>query len=372
MSTPVFIIEEEKLRNNLERLKVVKDQTGVSIIAALKAFSNFKLFPIIQEYLDGFTASSLHEAKLINEEAGILGHLCCPVYLEKELPEILSLGSHMTINSLSQLSRFSSDLKNSLNIGLRLNPLYSEVDTDMYDPCSVDSRLGVTKDELTNYGGLPDWVSGLHFHALCENDSYTFERVIKEIELQFSAELKQVTWVNFGGGHLITSKEYNADHLISILKKFKKSYPHIKIILEPGSAVVWQAGYLKSSIQDIIRKENYTYLMMDISVANHMPDCLEMPYTPDIRGAKLSKESDENKVRIGGMTCLAGDFIGDYSFKTMPQVGDELIIEDMIHYTTVKTTTFNGVGLPAIAVLKCNGELECIREFGYDDFKKRL
>ena len=367
--SPCFVIEEALLEKNLTKIASVKNGAGITILGALKAFSNYSTFPLVLNYLDGFTASSLNEAKLCFEEGKEKAHLCCPVYLEKELEAMLPISSHITFNSLSQYERFRGKAKD-LKIGIRLNPEYSEVGTAIYNPCAYDSRLGVTLKELPSE--LNEDVTGLHFHMLCENNSFTFERCLASIVEKFDSYLKKVLWVNFGGGHLITHKEYDVNHMIGVLTKFKEKYPNLEVIIEPGSAMAWKTGFLKTTVEDILVKGDVTVLMIDASISNHLPDCLEMPYQPEIRGTEFYDKHEGQKYKIGGMTCLAGDFLGNYSFDVAPKVGDELIFEDMIHYTTVKTNTFNGVNLPSIGIIKSSGEFQLLKSFGYEDFKSRL
>lgn len=365
--SPCYVIEERALEKNLQKISRVKNEAGITILCALKAFSNYSTFSLINNYLDGFTASSLHEGLLSKNEGEQSPHMCCPVYLDREFDEISEMSSHITFNSLTQYEKFKNRVGDN-KVAIRLNPEYSEVETDIYNPCSSSSRLGVAKGDLPKE--WPEDVTGLHFHMLCENDSYTFERCLNHIETQFDDLLKKVTWVNFGGGHLITKSDYNVDHMVGVLKSFKKKYPQLEVIIEPGSAIAWQTGFLLTTVEDVIEKESLKLFMLDVSVANHMPDCLDMPYQPTIRDAKVYESGEVHK--IGGMTCLAGDVIGDYSFDTVPKVGDRVIFEDMIHYTTVKTNTFNGVHLPSIGIIKKEGEFELIRSFGYEDFKSRL
>ena len=366
---PCYIIEESLLEKNLQLMNRVKRESGITLLGALKAFSNYKTFPLVLSYLDGFTASSLSEARLCFEEGGKKAHLCCPLYLENELNQMIDISSHITFNTLSQYERYKTKVS-GLKIGVRLNPEYSEVGTAMYNPCAYDSRLGVTLDGVPSE--LPEDITGLHFHMLCENNSYTFERCLKSIEEKFATYLNKVEWVNFGGGHLMTHQEYDVNHMIEVLKGFRTRFPHLEVILEPGSAMAWRTGYLLTRIEDITEKGNQRILMINASIANHMPDCLEMPYRPMIRDSREPMESDSIRYKIGGMTCLAGDFIGDYVFEKELKVGDDLIFEDMIHYTTVKTNTFNGVNIPSIGMLKKHGAFELFRSFGYEDFKSRL
>jgi carboxynorspermidine decarboxylase len=369
--SPCFVLEDHLLRANLEKLQAVQQAAGVQIICALKGFSMFGTFPMVRQYLSGATASSLNEARLAFEEMQTRPHVYSPAYLEAEFDEMCRYASHITFNSLNQLNQFGTRAKAAgLSCGLRINPQYSEVDTDMYNPCVAGSRLGITRDQLPDT--LPDGVDGLHFHTLCENDSHTLERTLEAVVERFDGLLMQAKWLNMGGGHLITRADYDAQHLIGVLTQFKARYPHLEIILEPGSAVGWQTGFLRSTVLDIIDSQGIAVAILDISFAAHMPDTLEMPYKPRIRGAHQEPVKGLPTYRLGGMTCLAGDFYGDYSFDQNLHIGDTLVFEDMIHYTMVKTTTFNGVNLPSIGIWRENGQFDLLRTYGYDSFKDRL
>lgn len=373
--SPCFVLDEALLIKNLEKIRLVREQAGVEIILALKGYALWYTFPLIKEYLDGATASSLNEAKLINNKMGCKAHTYAPVYTQAELPEIAALSSHITFNSINQWERYKAYFANNeLNVscGLRINPEYSEVETDLYNPGSPESRLGI-KQDILRYD-LPDGIEGLHFHLLCENNSHVLERTLSAVEDKFSHLLKQISWLNLGGGHLITHKDYDTAHLIQTLKAFKNRYPNIKkIILEPGGAIGWQTGYLVSTVEDIIEHKNLNIAMLDVSFAAHMPDCLEMPYKPKVRHASDVKNG-KNVYRLGGLTCLAGDYIGmgDYEFEQTLHVGDKVIFEDMIHYTMVKTTFFNGVKHPSIGIWTSDDNFVLLREFGYDDYMSKL
>jgi carboxynorspermidine decarboxylase len=387
--SPAFVLDEAKLRANLMLIDRVQREAGVTIILALKGFSMFSAFPLVREYLSGATASSLNEIKLVNEYMGVPAHAYVPAYRDDEFAEILSRSSHVTFNSWSQWERFSERRKAkgegrtnaetnrpspfashlSPSFGIRVNPQYSEVETAMYDPCVPGSRLGVTRDKLPDH--LPDGLEGLHFHTLCENDSYTLERTLAALEGRFGDLLHQAKWVNMGGGHLMTRDGYDTDHLIGILKAFRQKYD-VEVIMEPGSAIAWQTGVLVSTVLDVFDSQGIAVAVLDTSFAAHMPDTLEMPYKPRIRGAHQEPVPGKPTYRLGGMTCLAGDFMGDYSFDVPLQVGDRIVFEDMIHYTMVKTTTFNGVNLPAIAIHKEDGSMQVVRAYGYESFKDRL
>ncbi|MFA6923120.1 MAG: carboxynorspermidine decarboxylase [Bacteroidales bacterium] len=370
--SPCYVIEERLLRKNLELINKVQKEAGVKIILALKGFAMFSTFGIVKQYLETCTASSFNEAKLCNEEMKSKAHLYSPVYLENEFDELLKLCSHITFNSLSQWEKFKSKVflvPQKISCGLRINPEYSEVKTDLYNPCIAGSRLGIRAENLGNK--LPGGIDGLHFHSLCENNSYTLENTLKSVEEKFGQLLKQVKWLNMGGGHLMTHKEYNVQHLIDLLKNFKNKYPNLEIILEPGGAVGWQTGYLVATVQDIIDSKGIKVAMLDVSFSAHTPDCLEMPYKPMIHGATDITEGKPT-YRMGGITCLAGDYLGDYSFARPLKTGDKIIFDDMIHYTMVKTTTFNGVAHPSIGIWTDDSKFKLVRKFGYEDYKNRL
>lgn len=369
--SPCYIIDEAKLRANLSLIDKVQKEAGVEVILAFKGFAMWKTFHIVREYLPGATASSLHEARLCFEEMGVPAHTYSAVYFEDEFQEIMGYSSHITFNSLHQFKRFYPLIQKSglpISVGLRVNPQYSDVQTDLYNPASPHSRLGITSEHLLE--GLPAGVEGLHFHTLCESDSYALETVLQNVELRFGHLLPHIKWINLGGGHLMTRKDYNIEHLIEVLTRFKEKH-NVKVILEPGSAIAWQTGDLLSTITDIVESNGVKTAILDVSFTAHMPDTLEMPYRPSILGA--SKENDkEFRYRLGGTSCLAGDFLTEYSFDQPLKIGDQLILEDMIHYTMVKTTTFNGVKHPSIGMWDQNQRPVIFRTFNYEDFKNRL
>jgi carboxynorspermidine decarboxylase len=368
--SPCFVLEENLLIANLELLKKVQIEAGVEIICALKGFSFYHEFPLVKQYLAGATASSLHEARLAFEEMGVRPHVYSPAYLESEWQELVTYAGHITFNSLNQYNQFKDRAHSAgISCGLRINPEYAEVETEMYNPCVAGSRLGIRRPDL---GDLPAGIEGLHSHTLCENDSFVLERTLAVIEEKFGDLLPSLTWLNLGGGHLITREDYDVEHLIGLLKGFRAKYPNLQIILEPGSAVGWQTGFLKSTVLDIVESAGIKVAILDVSFAAHMPDTLEMPYKPRIRGANSEPEVGKPSYRFGGMTCLAGDFYGDYSFEKELQIGNEIILEDMIHYTMVKTTTFNGVNLPSIGKIDIKGQFQLFKSFGYESFKDRL
>jgi carboxynorspermidine decarboxylase len=373
--SPCFVLDESLLRINLEILRLVQDEAGVEIICALKGYSMWSTFPLVAQYLSGATASSLNEARLVFEEMGVKAHSYCPVFLEDEFDQILLYSSHITFNSLSQFERFKSRVVGSgqqISMGLRINPEYSEVETDIYNPAVPGSRLGITIDQFP--AKLPEGIDGLHFHALCENDSFVLERTLEKVESRFGHLIKQAKWFNMGGGHHITRKDYDVKHLVELLKGFRKRYPNLQqVILEPGEAVGWQTGYLVSTVQDIVENKGIKIAMLDVSFSAHMPDCLEMPYKPKILGATNAIEGKPT-YRMGGGTCLAGDFIGmgDYSFDNELKVGDKVVFDDMIHYTMVKTTFFNGVKHPSIGIWTEDDDFILLRTMDYEQYKMKL
>ena len=373
--SPCYVLDETLLRINLEILKLVQEEAGVEIICALKGYSMWSTFPMVGKYLSGATASSLHEARLIFEEMGKKAHTYCPVYRDEEFEAILHYSSHITFNSLTQYERYKDRVKafpGAVSMGLRINPEYSEVETDLYNPAIPGSRLGITIDQLGDT--LPEGIEGLHFHVLCENDSFVLERTLEKVEEKFSHLIRQAKWFNMGGGHHITRKDYDVRHLVCLLTEFRERYPNLEtVILEPGEAVGWQTGYLVASVLDIIEKPDMRIAMLDVSFSAHMPDCLEMPYKPHVLGA-LDAIEGQPVYRLGGTTCLAGDYMGmgDYSFGNELKVGDKVVFDDMIHYTMVKTTFFNGVKHPKIGIWRGKGEFVLLREFGYEDYKGKL
>ena len=366
--SPCYVIEEQKLLGNLLLMQRIQDESGAKIILALKGFANYKTFGLINQYLTGATASSLFEAKLCKEELGKKAHMCCPAYLESEMEELKQISSHITFNSLNQWNLYKDNLRSDIKYALRINPEYSEVEADIYNPCVAGSRLGVRRSDLGTT--LPEGITGLHFHSLCENNSYTLENTLNAIEKNFKDFLHQIDWINMGGGHLMTQKDYDVPHLIQLLKNFKEKYK-VEIFMEPGGAVAWQIGFLKSTVLDIFDSSGINAVIIDSSISNHMPDCIEMPYKPKIRNATDAIKG-KTVYRIGGMTCLAGDFVGDYSFENDLKIGDTLIFEDMIHYTTVKNNMFNGINLPSIGIIKMDGTFELLNSFGYEDYKRKL
>lgn len=370
--SPCYVMEERLLRRNLSLIKEVKERAGVNIILAFKAFALWKAFPIVREYIPFSTASSKFEAQLAFEEMGSRAHTYSPAYTEADFPAILKYSSHVTFNSLTQFERFYPMVQadgNRVSCGLRINPEYSDVETDLYNPCAPGSRMGVVRDLLGDR--LPEGIEGLHFHTLCESDSYDLEKTLKVVEERFGSFLPHIKWLNMGGGHLMTRKGYDTEHLIHLLRSFRSRYPNLEIIMEPGSAFAWQTGFLLTTVVDIVENHGIRTAIIDASFTCHMPDCLEMPYKPVIRGA-MDPTPGLPTYRIGGNSCLSGDFMGDWSFERPLQVGDRLIFEDMIHYTIVKTTMFNGIPHPTLALWSKDDRLVMYRQFGYEDYKNRM
>lgn len=372
--SPCYVLEEDLLRRNLRLIQSVAHRSGAEIILAFKAYALWKTFPIFREYIQSSTASSIYEARLGFEEMGNPVHTFSPGYTKDNFSEYQRLSSHITFNSLSQLEllRPLMGQGEEVSYGLRINPEYSVVETDLYNPCAPGSRFGVTAEELG--GKLPEGIDGLHFHVLCEGNSHNLEEALHLVEQNFAEPLKATKWLNCGGGHLMTRKDYDVEHLIEVIKAFKSRHPHIKVILEPGSAFAWQTGFLKASVIDIVKHHGISTAIVDVSFTCHMPDCLEMPYQPAIRGAKSVESNAAGKhcYRIGGNSCLSGDFIGYWEFEQELEIGQEIIFEDMIHYTTVKTTMFNGIHHPSLALLDSNQQLNILREYNYEDYKHRM
>jgi carboxynorspermidine decarboxylase len=366
--SPCYVLEEAKLIDNLKLMANVQAATGVDIILALKGFSMWSCFDIVSEYLQGGTASALWEAKLA-KRLGKQVHAFSPAFKTAEVQAIVHEVDHISFNSLAQylLHKDTCEQAN-VSIGLRVNPEHQEADTPLYDPCAPGSRLGITAKQLLDQD--LSGIEGFHIHALCECDSYATERMLNAIEQQFSEYFPRLKWLNLGGGHLMTQAGYNVEHLIDVLNRFKAKYPHLHVILEPGSAVAWQTGPLIAEVVDIV-ENNGPIAILDISVTAHMPDVLEMPYRPMIKDAQ-QPNMFAYTYRLGGNSCLAGDMLPEYSFAEPITVGQRIVFEDMMHYTMVKTTFFNGVQHPSIGILRQNGEFDLIREFTYEDFLSRL
>ncbi len=368
VKTPYYIVDENLLLKNLEVLKSVMDRTGCKILLAQKAFSMFHFYPLIAEYLSGTAASGLHEAKLGYEEMGGEVHVFSAAYRDDEFDEIAELSDHVIFNSFTQLERFKDKaLSKGKKIGIRVNPEHSTQGHDIYDPCAKGSRLGVTAANFR--GDLLDGVSGLHFHTLCEQNTDALITTLDAFERKFGRYLKGMEWVNFGGGHHITRKDYDIESLVRVIIDFNSKYD-VQIYLEPGEAVALNTGFLVSTVLDIADNDVKTAIL-DASAACHMPDVLAMPYRPRVINSGFPGEKKHN-YRFGGPTCLAGDIIGDYSFDTPLSIGDKLVFCDMAIYTMVKNNSFNGMNLPSIAVAKADGTVELVKAFGYEDFKTRL
>lgn len=424
---PCYILHEDKLRANLSLIKSVSERANCEIILAFKAFALWKSFPIFREYINHTTASSLYEARLAKEEFGSLAHTYSPAYTDEEIDEIVSCSSHLTFNSLSQYDRFKDRCK-GVSIGLRVNPEYSEIETELYNPCAPGSRFGILADELEKrfptsaLSGeaeeLP--VDGFHIHCHCESGSDVFARTLVHIEEKFSKWFSKIKWINFGGGHLMTRKDYDVELLINTLNDFHKRYPNLKVILEPGSAFGWQTGPLHSKVVDIVENKGIKTAILNVSFTCHMPDCLEMPYWPKVRGAetlegvnpieavkenltegikenltegvkdksieteatkdrsieiikdKESESAEKHIYRLGGNSCLSGDWMESWLFDHPLQIGEEIIFEDMCHYTTVKTCMFNGINHPSIGLQHSDGTFELLRKYTYEDYRDRM
>ncbi|GMQ56321.1 carboxynorspermidine decarboxylase [Vallitalea sediminicola] len=369
ISTPSYVIDERLLINNLETLQLIQKKTGAKILLALKGFSMYSVFPLIGKYLAGITASSLYEAKLGQEYMDKEVHIYAPAYRDDEFDEIISITDHIVFNSINQYRRFEERIDDSsrkIDCGIRINPEYSEVETEIYNPCAINSRLGTKLEDIEEYD--IKGISGLHFHTMCEQNSDTLERTLKVVEEKFGKYLYKMKWINFGGGHHITRDDYDVDKLIGLILHMKNTYD-LDVYLEPGEAVALDCGFLVASVLDIVNN-NMDIAILDTSAACHMPDVIEMPYRPHIIDSRL-QDQEKYTYRLGGMTCLAGDVIGDYSFTKPLKIGDKLIFTDMAHYTMVKNNMFNGINLPSIAIMNDDG-VRVLKEFRYDDYKSRL
>jgi len=371
---PSYVLEERLLRRNLTLIKRVAEEAGVEIILAFKAYALWKTFPIFREYIHHTTASSVSEARLAYEEFGSPAHTYSPAYTEEDFPTIVRCSSHISFNSLTQYDRFATQaIQAGVSVGLRVNPEYSEIETELYNPCAPGSRFGVLCDSLPEQ--LPEGLEGFHCHCHCESSAESLEHTLVHLEEKFGKWFSQIKWLNLGGGHLMTRKNYDVDHLISILKGLRERYPWLRIILEPGSAFGWQTGPLISKVVDIVENHGVRTAILNVSFACHMPDCLEMPYWPNVRGAETLEDitsAEENVYRLGGNSCLSGDYLSSWRFPGPLHVGDYVVLEDMLHYTTVKTHTFNGISHPAIVLRHLDGTIEILREYHYEDYKNRM
>jgi carboxynorspermidine decarboxylase len=370
--SPSFVMDEELLIRNLQLIRQIQDEAGIKIIPAFKGFAMWSVFPVIRKYLEGAAASSLNEARLCFEEMKALAFTYSPVYSDDEFDELLKYSGHIVFNSFNQYKKYYTRTLNAgrhISCGIRVNPEFSDVKTDLYNPGAAGSRLGVGSEEFPEE--LPEGIEGIHFHVLCESNSYSLEKVLWHLQQKFDKHLYRVNWVNMGGGHLMTREGYDHKHLIELLKKFKTRY-NVEVILEPGSAIVWNTGVLVSTVQDITEHKGIKTAVLDVSFTAHMPDTLEMPYRPVIEGAKEPDNKSKYLYRLGGISCLAGDFMEVYDFEHELKTGDKIVFKDMMHYTMVKTTMFNGVKHPAIAIWTADKQLKTVHEFHYQDYKNRL
>jgi carboxynorspermidine decarboxylase len=371
LPSPCYVIDELRFRENLELIRKVSVESGAEIILAFKGFAMWGVFPVVREYVTGAAASSVDEARLCFEEIGSPAHTYSPVYKQNDFQSIIKYSSHITFNSLNQYKKYSGELRKNpkrISPGIRINPEFSEISHGLYNPCSPGSRLGVTSEDLK--GRLPEGIEGFHFHVLFESDSYALEKVLQVVEKKFGMFFPQLKWINMGGGHLMTRKDYNTGHLIRLLKEFRER-TGLHIILEPGSAFAWETGELVATVEDIVENQGTKTAILDVSFTAHMPDCLEMPYKPKILNA-TDPVPGKQVYRLGGNSCLSGDVMGDWTFEKEPVPGDRIVFLDMIHYTMVKTTTFNGVHHPSIGIWTLDNKFRLIREFDYTDYKNRL
>ena len=386
---PYYLLSESLLRRNLDLIRRVAQESGAEIILAFKAYALWKTFPIMREYISHTTASSPYEARLALEEFGSLAHTYSPAYTQEDFPEILRCSGHITFNSLTQYERFAPRVlgykDHRVSMGLRVNPEYSEIETELYNPCAPGSRFGVLASQLPDT--LPAGVEGFHCHCHCESSAQALQNTLVHLEEKFSRWFSQIKWLNLGGGHLMTRKDYDVSLLIQILRSLKERYPHLQLILEPGSAFAWQTGCLVSHVVDVVENHGVRTAILDVSFTCHMPDCLEMPYQPVVRGAEslpaeyVWQEAQNNLTspsllghvyRLGGNSCLSGDFMGCWLFDAPLEIGQEVIFEDMLHYTTVKTNMFNGIPHPSIVLQHTDGTEEVLRSYTYEDYRDRM
>lgn len=378
---PYYLIQEQLLRRNLTLIRSIAGHAGVEFILAFKAFALWKTFPIFREYISHTTASSPYEARLAFEEFGSKAHTYSPAYEDETFETILDCSSHITFNSLTQFAHFAPQALSrgaeAPSLGLRINPEHSEIETELYDPCAPGSRFGVLASQLPDR--LPEGIEGFHCHCHCESTALALEHTLGYIESLFGDWLPQIKWLNLGGGHLVTRKDYDVEHLIAILQAFKARHPHLQLILEPGSAFAWQTGPLVSQVVDIVANKGIQTAILNVSFTCHMPDCLEMPYHPAVRGAETVPDAREQGItgdacvyRLGGNSCLSGDYMGYWRFPAPLKVGDTVVFEDMIHYTTVKTNMFNGIHHPALKMERLDGTIETLRTFTYEDYRDRM
>lgn len=386
---PYYLLSESLLRRNLELIQRVSQESGAEIILAFKAYALWKTFPIMREYISHTTASSPYEARLAFEEFGSLAHTYSPAYTEEDFPEILRCSGHITFNSLTQYERFAPRVKSyrehPISMGLRVNPEYSEIETELYNPCAPGSRFGVLASQLPEQ--LPDGIDGFHCHCHCESRAQALQHTLVHLEEKFGRWFSQIKWLNLGGGHLMTRRDYDVSLLIEIIRSLRNRYPHLQIILEPGSAFAWQTGCLVSHVVDVVENHGVRTAILNVSFTCHMPDCLEMPYQPVVRGAEslpadyVWQEAEYSLnsqpllghvYRLGGNSCLSGDFMGCWLFDAPIEIGQEVIFEDMLHYTTVKTNMFNGIPHPSVVLEHVDGSRETLREYAYEDYRNRM
>ena len=378
---PYYLIEERLLRQNLGLIRRVAQESGAEVILAFKAFALWKTFPIFREYISHTTASSVGEARLALEEFGSLAHTYSPAYTDDDFPEILRCSGHITFNSLSQYRQFFPQVQayaaHPVSCGLRINPEYSEIETELYNPCAPGSRFGLLAGQMPD--PLPPGIEGFHCHCHCESSAQALEHTLVHLEEKFGRWLPRLKWLNLGGGHLMTRRDYDVPRLINIIKGLRSRYPGLRIILEPGSAFAWQTGPLVAHVVDVVENSDVRTAILDVSFTCHMPDCLEMPYQPAVRGAETlppdyvwTDSADEHVYRLGGNSCLSGDYMGSWRFPRPLKVGDEIVFEDMIHYTTVKTTMFNGIAHPDLILERLDGSRHLLRRFQYEDYRDRM
>lgn len=393
METPYYMVEERLLRRNLSLIRRVAEESGAEVILAFKAFALWRTFPIFREYIAHTTASSPYEARLALEEFGSPAHTYSPAYTERDFPTLLRCSSHITFNSLGQYRRFAPMVEQynrehpekRVSCGLRVNPEYSEIETELYNPCAPGSRFGVLAEQLSDEPALSLFderaacpVEGFHCHNHCESSAEALQRSLQHLEEKFGPWLPRLKWLNLGGGHLMTRKDYNVPLLISLIRNLRSRYPNLRVILEPGSAFAWQTGPLVASVTDIVENHGIRTAILDVSFTCHMPDCLEMPYHPAVRGAETLDEATSPAslppftYRLGGNSCLSGDFMGFWHFDHELQIGEQIVFEDMIHYTTVKTSMFNGIPHPSIVLLHEDGTRELLRQYAYEDYRDRM
>ena len=373
---PCYILDEGRLRRNLDTIRSIAADAGVDIILAFKAYALWKTFPIFRQYINATTASSLCEARLATEEFGSPAHTFSPAYTDDEIDTIARCSSHLTFNSLTQYQRYHRRVTAAnpgISLGLRINPEYSEVATLLYNPCAPGSRFGITAAQLSPFNFHLSTIEGFHCHCLCESGADVFRRTLQHIEHRFGQWLPQLKWINLGGGLLMTRQGFDRTLLVDTLQDFHRRYPNLKVYLEPGSAFAWETGCLVAQVVDIVEHSNIRTAILNVSFTCHMPDCLEMPYRPQVKGAVITDDnSAPHTYRLGGCSCLAGDFVGNYSFANELNVGDDIVFEDMLHYTTVKTTMFNGCSHPDIALRRPDGSLQLLRHYSYEDYKQRM